>query len=291
MSQALTAAQLAQIKVYLQGQQLLLEDKDNEAAVATAKPTAAPLPRDLFTLPLLPSYQNAFRNHFEGVTCKILRLNPSRYVILYVATYNHQCPLNCGKEPCNPANYFQHLAKEHPSALLLQCPTPGCGSSFFGVHQFFYHLLQAHGPTGNPLAPFVSNRLRNCPYGGCSQDTRYTTTRGGENGSALSAHLNRTHQQSLATCSCGPEQFDAIKLLHHLWDSFPEVAALFHRVELFLKDIRNITRTKGQLLTQSIPMSTALDVRKVNFNCRGLPNEIDFIDIPRRETSVQAQRL
>ena len=107
----------------------------------------------------------------------------------------------------------------------------------------------------------------------------------------MSAHLNRTHQQSLATCSCGPEQFDAIKLLHHLWDSFPEVSALFHRVELLLRDIRNITRTKGQLLTQSIPMSTALDVRKVNFNCKGLPNEIDFIDIPRRETSVQAQRL
>ena len=62
-------------------------------------------------------------------------------------------------------------------------------------------------------------------------------------------------------------------------------------MELFLEDIRNITRTMGQLLTQSIPMSTALDVRRVDFNCKGLPNEIEFIDVQRQETSVQAQRL
>ena len=81
------------------------------------------------------------------------------------------------------------------------------------------------------------------PLRGCSQDTRYTTTRGGEHGSALSSHLGKNHQQSLATCSCGDEQFDAIKLLHHLWDYFPEIAALYRRVELFLNDIRNITRS------------------------------------------------
>ena len=74
-------------------------------------------------------------------------------------------------------------------------------------------------------------------------------------------------------------------------DSFPEIAALYRRVEHLLQDVRNITRTRGQILTQSIPMSTALDVRRVNFNCKGLPNEIEFIDVPRRETSVQAQRL
>ena len=170
----------------------------------------------------------------------------------YIATYNNQCPLNFGKGPCNPATYFQHQAKEHPSALLLQCPVPGCASSFFGVHQFFYHLLRTHGPSHNPLAPFVSSRLRNCPYGGCSSDNGYTTRRGGENGSALAAHLGKNHQQSLATCSCGQEQFDAIKLLHHLWDSYPEIAALYRRVEHFLQDIRNITCTKGQILTQSI---------------------------------------
>ena len=93
--QALTAAQLAQIKGYLQDQQLVLEDKGNRIAIATAKPPAVTLP--LFTLPLLPLSQSAFRNHFEGVPCKILRLSLSRYVILYLATYNRQCPLNCGK--------------------------------------------------------------------------------------------------------------------------------------------------------------------------------------------------
>ena len=287
--QALTTAQLAQIKGYLQDQQLVLEDKGNGNAIAMAKPPAVTPP--LFTLPLLPLYQSAFRNHFEGVPCKILRLSSSRYVILYLATYNRQCPLNCGIGPCDPANLFQHLAKEHPSALLLQCPTPGCGSSFFGVHQLFYHLLRAHDPTNNPLAPFIDNRLRICPYGGCSQDTRYTATRGGEHGSALSSHLSKNHQQSLATCNCGKEQFNAIRLLHHLWDSFPEITALYRRVELLLNDIRDITLTKGQLLTPSIPMSTALDVRTVDFNCKGLPNEIEFIDVPRRSTSVQAQRL
>ena len=212
-------------------------------------------------------------------------------MILYLATYNQKCPLNCGKGPCNPNTYSQHLAREHPSALLLQCPTPGCGSSFFGVHQLFYHLLRAHDPASNPLTPFVDNRLQICPYGGCSQDTRYTTSRGGEHGTPLNSHLSKNHQQSTASCGCGKEPFDAIKLLHHLWESFPEVAALYHRVELFLKDIRTITQTKGQLLTQSIPMSTALDVRKVDFNCRGLPNEIEFIDVQRHDTSVQAQRL
>ena len=131
--------------------------------------------------------------------------------------------LNCGKGPCDPATYFQHLVKEHPSALLLQCPVPGCASSFFEVHQFLYHLLRTHGPSHNPLAPFVSNRLRNCPYGGCSSDTGYTTRRASETGSTLAAHLAKNHQESLATCSCGPEQFDAIKLLHHLWDSYPEM--------------------------------------------------------------------
>ena len=160
---------------------MVLEDRGN--GLATARPAVAPttLPRsDLFPLPLLLTYQQAFRNHFEGVTCKILRLSSSRYVILYLATYNQKCPLNCGKGPCNPNTYSQHLAREHPSALLLQCPTPGCGSSFFGVHQLFYHLLRAHDPASNPLTPFVDNRLQICPYGGCYQDTRYTTSRGGE---------------------------------------------------------------------------------------------------------------
>ena len=92
-------------------------------------------------------------------------------------------------------------------------------------------------------------------------------------------------------CGCGKEQFDALKFLHHLWESFPEIASLYRRVELFLEDIWNITRTKGELLTQSIPMSTALDVRRVDLNCKGLPNEIEFIDMQRQETSVQAQWL
>ena len=137
----------------------------------------------------------------------------------------------------------------------------------------------------------MDSRLRTCPYGGCSSDTRYTAIRGGDHCSALSSHLNKNHQQSLATCSCGKEQLDAIKLLHHLWDSFPEIAALYRRVELFLADVRNLTRTKGQLLTPSIPMSTVLEVSKVDFNCKGLPSEIEFIDVPRRTASVQAQRL
>ena len=292
LSSALTADQLAQIKTYLQGQQLLPEDKNSEEAPASARPDAEPLHKELFTIPLLPSYRNAFRNHFEGVTCKILRLNSSRYIILYIVTYNNQCPLNCGKGPCDPATYSQHLAQEHPSALLLQCPVPGCASSFFGVHQFLYHLLRTHGPSHNPLAPFVSNRLRNCPYGGCPSETGYYIRKGSEtSGSTLPTHLAKNHLQSLAVCNCGPESFDAIKLLHHLWDSYPEIPALYRRVEYFLQDVRNITRTKGHILTQSIPMSTALDVRRVNFNCKGLPNEIEFIDVPRRETSVQAQRL
>ena len=119
----------------------------------------------------------------------------------------------------------------------------------------------------------------------------FHSIRGGEYGSALSAHLNKTHQQSLATCSCGKGQLDAIKLLHHLWDYFPEIATLYRRVELFLTNVRNLTRTKGQLLTPSIPMSTVLEVSRVDFNCKGLPSEIEFIDVPRRTASVQAQRL
>ena len=146
-------------------------------------------------------------------------------------------------------------------------------------------------PPSNPLTHFIDNRLRICPYGGCSPDTRYTNSRGGEHGAPLSAHLARNHHQSIVSCGCGKEQFDAIKLLHHLWESFPEIAALNRRVELFLEDIRNITRTKGQLLTQSIPISTALDVKKVDFNCRGLPNEIEYIDFHRHDANVQAQRF
>ena len=213
-------------------------------------------------------------------------------MILYIATYNNQCPLNCGKGPCDPGTYALHLAKEHPSALLLQCPIPGCASTFFAVHQFLYHFLRAHGPSHNPLASFVSNRLRNCPYGGCSSDIGHYIRKGNEaSGSTLASHLAKDHLQSLAVCNCGPESFDAIKLLHHLWDSYPEIPSIYRRVEYFLQDVRSITRTKGNLLTQSIPMSTALDVRRVNFNCKGLPNEIEFIDVPRRETRVQAQAL
>ena len=211
-------------------------------------------------------------------------------MILYLATFNHQCPLNCGKGPCTPEDYPQHLAKEHPSALFLQCPTPGCGSTFYGVHQLFYHLIRAHDPKSNPLTPFVDGRLRLCPYG-CSSETKYLTTLAGEQCTPLDSHLLRTHSQSIAPCGCGKEQFNAIKLLHHLWESFPEIASLYRRVELFLEDIRNITRTKGQLLTQYIPMSMALDVRRVDFNCKGLPNEIEFIDVQRQETNGQAQRL
>ena len=232
-----------------------------------------------------------FRNHFESTPCKILRLSSSLYVILYLATFNHQCPLNCGKGPCDPANYNQHLAKEHPSALLLQCPNPGCGSSFYALHQLFYHLLRAHNPIHSPLAFALDNRVRNCPYGGCSPSTGYLSVngRGGEHGSSLKTHLNKLHQQSLATCSCGKDQLDALKLIHHLWDSFPEIPTLYRRVELFLADVRNLTRTKGQLLTPSIPMSTVLEVSRVDFNCKGLPSEIEFIDVPRRTASVQAQ--
>ena len=67
LSSALTASQLTQIKAYLQGQQLLPEDRSNEETPASAstpastsaKPAAEPLSRDLFNLPLLPSYRNA----------------------------------------------------------------------------------------------------------------------------------------------------------------------------------------------------------------------------------------
>ena len=134
--------------------------------------------------------------------------------------------------------------------LLLQCPVPGCGSSFFSVHQFLYHLLRAHGPSHNPLAPFVNNRLRNCPYGSCPSETGHYIRKGSEtSGSTLAVHLAGNHHQSLAVCSCGPESFDVLKLLHHLWDSLPEISALYRRVETFLHDVRNITRTKGQILS------------------------------------------
>ena len=83
LSSALTADQLSQIKAYLQGQQLLPEDRSREKAPTPARPAAEQSQTD-FTIPLLPSYRIAFRNHFEGVTCKILRLNSARYVILYI---------------------------------------------------------------------------------------------------------------------------------------------------------------------------------------------------------------
>ena len=212
-------------------------------------------------------------------------------MILYLATFNHQCPLNCGKGPCDPSNYAQHLAKEHPSAILIQCPHPGCGSSFYAVHQLFYHLLRSHSPVHSPLSSILDARLRNCPYGVCSPSTRYVAIRCGDHGSSLNTHLQKTHQQSVATCSCGKDQLGAFKLIHHLWDSFPEIPSLYRRVELFLHDVRNLTRTKGQLLTPSIPMSTVLEVSKVDFNCKGLPSEIEFIDVPRRPATIQAQRL
>lgn len=104
-------------------------------------------------------------------------------------------------------------------------------------------------------------------------------------------HLLGHHSEGRVSCSCTPQKFDALRLLHHLWESFPEIPSLYRQIELLLADIRNITRTKGHLLTQSIPMTTAVDVRRVDFNCKGLPNEIEFIDVPRYETSVQAQRL
>ena len=85
--------QLEQIKTYLQGQQLLPEDRSNEGVSASARSTESPQD-DLFVIPLLTSYRIAFRNHFEGVTCKILWLNSAKYMILYIATYNNQCPLN-----------------------------------------------------------------------------------------------------------------------------------------------------------------------------------------------------
>ena len=270
----------------------LPQDRSQEGASPSAKPNPDPSQDDLFTIPLLTSYRIAFRNHFEGVTCKILRLNSAKYLILYIATYSKKCPLNCGKGPCDPETYDQHLAKEHPSAILLQCPVGGCGAAFFSVHQFLYHFLRAHGTSQNPLASFISNRLRNCPYGGCPSGTGYHIRQGSEtSGSTLAAHLAKEHRQSLAVCNCGPESFDALKLIHHLWDSYPEISSIYRRVEWFLQDVRNITRTKGSLLTQSIPVSTALDIRCVDFNCKGLPNEVEFIDLPRRETRVQAQAL
>ena len=289
---ALSKEQLEQIKKYLQGQQLLPKDKSDEGASTSARSNPDPPQDELFTIPLLASYRIAFRNHFEGVTCKILRLNSAKYMILYLATYGRQCPLNCGKGPCDPETYDQHIAKEHPSAVLLQCPVAGCGGTSFSVHQFLYHFLRAHGAGQNPLAAFVSNRIRNCPYGSCPTDIGHYIRKGSEtSGLTLATHLAKDHLQSLAVCNCGPESFDALKLLHHLWDSYPEIPALYYRVEQFLRDVRHITRTRGGLLTQSIPVSTALDIRRVDFNCKGLPNEIEFIDLPRRETRVQAQTL
>ena len=288
----LSEGQLEQIKRYLQGQQLLSKDRSDEGASASARCNPDPSQDDLLTIPLLTSYRIAFRNHFEGVTCKILRLNSAKYMILYIATYGKQCPLNCGKGPCDTKTYAQHLAKEHPSAILLQCPVAGCGGTSYSVHQFLYHFLRTHGANQNPLAAFVSNRLRNCPYGSCPSELGHYIRKGSEtSGATLAAHLAKDHLQSLAVCNCGPESFDTLKLLHHLWDSYPEISAIYRRVEQFLQDVRNITRTRGSLLTQSIPVSTALDIRRVDFNCKGLPNEIEFIDLPRRETRVQAQTL
>ena len=48
LSSALNADQLAQIR------QLLLEDRNSRGASATAQPEAEPLPKELFSLPLLP---------------------------------------------------------------------------------------------------------------------------------------------------------------------------------------------------------------------------------------------
>ena len=84
---------MEQIKRYLQGQQLLPKDRSHEVASTSAKSNPDPSQDDLFTIPLLTSYRIAFRNHFEGVTCKILRLNSAEYMILYIATYGKQLSL------------------------------------------------------------------------------------------------------------------------------------------------------------------------------------------------------
>ena len=68
LSAALTTEQLEQIKTYLQGQQLLPEDKNDEGASTSARSNTESPQDDLFVIPLLPSYRIAFRNHFEGVT-------------------------------------------------------------------------------------------------------------------------------------------------------------------------------------------------------------------------------
>ena len=68
LSSALTTDQLEQIKTYLQGQQLLPEDKNDEGASTSARSNTEPPQDDLFVIPLLPSYRIALRNHFEGVT-------------------------------------------------------------------------------------------------------------------------------------------------------------------------------------------------------------------------------
>ena len=136
-TETLSAAQLQQIREYLQNQEIPAEDRatQSRAPAPTTPPqpgTAAPA--KLFTLPLLPTYRSAFINHFEGVTSKILKLSPTKYIVLYLAIYNQRCPLNCGKTPIKPEDYREHLVAVHPSALLLQCPAFGCGSSFFGAH-------------------------------------------------------------------------------------------------------------------------------------------------------------
>ena len=135
-TETLSAAQLQQIREYLQNQEVLADDRATQSRAAPTtppQPGTAP-PAKLFTLPLLPIYRSAFINHFEGVTSKILKLSPTKYIVLYLAIYNQRCPLNCGQTPIKPENYREHLAAVHPSALLLQCPAFGCGSSFFGAH-------------------------------------------------------------------------------------------------------------------------------------------------------------
>ena len=175
-------------------------------------------------LPLLPAYRTALRNHFKGVTSKLLKLTPTKYIVLYLATYNQKCPINCDKGPCTPETYQQHLAKEHPSAILLQCPTAGCGSSFYGVHQLFHHLLKAHDPRNNLLTKFIYTNFRLCPYG-CSADNRHPTIIPGNQNASLDVPLLGHHPTSRIPYNCGPAQLDALKLLHHLWDAFPGSSA------------------------------------------------------------------